>query len=67
MEIVQARIDRLRKKTKNPRKKHVLSDQECKEYLDFQKRFVLVPADKARNNVVIVCKKILLRCSAKRT
>ena len=48
IETVQARIDRLRKKGKKQRKKYVLSDLECKQYLeDFQKRFVLVPADKA--------------------
>ena len=41
IETVQARIDRLRKKGKNQRKKHVLSDLECKKYLEyFQKHFV---------------------------
>ena len=61
IEIVQARIDRLRKKGKNQRKKYVLSDLECKQYLeDFQKRFVLVPADKASNNILVVCKKYYL-------
>ena len=44
-----------------PRKRNVLSDKHCKEYLeDFQKCFVLVPADKASNNVLIVCKKYYL-------
>ena len=61
IETVQARIDRLRKKGKNQRKKHVLSDLECKKYLEyFQKHFVLVPADKASNNVLVVCKKYYL-------
>ena len=61
IETVQARIDRLRKKGKNQRKKYVLSDLECKQYLeDFQKRFVLVPADKASNNILVVCKKYYL-------
>ena len=33
-------------KEKNQWKKYVLSDLKCKKYLeDFQKRFVLVPAD----------------------
>ena len=64
VEAIQTRIDRLRKNKKNPRKRQVLSDSECQEYLaDFQTRFVLVPADKASNNVLIVCKKILFRCS----
>ena len=67
LETIQTRIDRIRKKDKNPRKRNVLSDKHCKEYLeDFQKCFVLVPADKASNNALIVCKKILSRCSAKR-
>ena len=58
LDTIQRRIDKIRK---NPRKKHVLSDKKCKEYLeDFQKRFVLVPADKASNNVLIVCKKYYL-------
>ena len=61
IETVQARTDRLRKKGKNQRKKYVLSDLECKQYLeDFQKRFVLVPADKASNNILVVCKKYYL-------
>ena len=60
IETVQARIDRLRKKGKNQRKKYVLSDLECKQYLEgFQKRFVLVPADKA-SNILVVCKKYYL-------
>ena len=55
LEVVQARTDKLRK---NPRQRQVLSDKECLEYLaDFQKHFVLVPADKESNNVLIVCKK----------
>ena len=35
IKTVQARIDRLRKKGKNQRKKHVLSDLECKKYLEY--------------------------------
>ena len=61
LETVQARIDKLKTKNKNPCKKHVLSDETCKNYLeDFQKQFVLVPADKASNNILIVCKKYYL-------
>ena len=61
LETIQTRIDRIRKKDKNPRRRNVLSDKHCKEYLeDFQKRFVLVPADKTSNNVLIVCKKYYL-------
>ena len=61
VEAIQTRIDRLRKNKKNPRKRQILSDRECQQYLaDFQTRFVLVPADKASNNVLIVCKKYYL-------
>ena len=58
VESISARIGRLKTKTKNPRKKHILLDETCKNYIEnFQKHFVLVPADKASNNVLIVCKK----------
>ena len=45
--------------------KHVLLDLEYgKKYLeDFQNRFVSVPADKASNNVLTLCKKVLPRCN----
>ena len=57
--ILETVQDKLKTKNKNPRKKHVLSDETCKNYLkDFQKQFVLVPADKASNNILIVAKNI---------
>ena len=60
LETIQNRIDRIRKRIKTLGK-NVLSDKHCKDYLeDFQKCFVLVPADKASNNVLIVCKKYYL-------
>ena len=58
MSSIQTRIDRIGKKEKNPTKKYLLSNKNCREYLEnFQKHFVLVPADKTSNNVLIVCKK----------
>ena len=61
LDTIRTRIDRLKSKDKNPRKKHVLSDKTCKRYLeDFHKCYVLVPADKAGNNVLVVCKKYYL-------
>ena len=62
MKTVETRIDL-------GRKRHILSDLECKKkYLeDFHKHFVLVLADKASNNILVVCKKLLLRCSTKET
>jgi predicted RNA-binding protein associated with RNAse of E/G family len=39
----------------------ILSDLERKNYLEyFQKHFVLVPADKANNNILVVCKNYYL-------
>ena len=38
--------------------RQVLRDKVHLQYLkDFQDRYVLVPADKAGNNVIIICKK----------
>ena len=51
----------LRKKRINRRKWHVLKSRRCLDYLHaFQHKFVLVPADKAANNVIVVCKKYYL-------
>ena len=42
----------------NKLKKHVLQIKKHVNYLhDFQRQFVLVPADKAANNDIVVCKK----------
>ena len=42
-------------------KKQVLKNKACLDYLsDFHRQFVLVPADKASNNIIIVCKKYYL-------
>ena len=50
----------IRKHT-NPRKKKILADSKHTNYLkDFHEHYVLVPADKASNNVLIVCKKYYL-------
>ena len=51
----------LRSKHVNKRKKHVLQIKKHINYLhDFQRQFVLVPADKAANNVIVICKKYYL-------
>ena len=45
----------------NKRKKHILQIKKHINYLhDFLRQFVLVPADKAANNVIVVCKKYYL-------
>ena len=52
---------KISKKFKNLRKKHVLSDKKCNDYMEeFQKHFVLVPSDKASKNILIVCNKYYL-------
>ena len=43
------------------RRRHVLRAGRHLDYLhDFQSKFVLVPADKAANNVIVVCRKYYL-------
>ena len=52
------RIRLLRGKHINRRKQHVLKSRRHLDYLhEFQRKFVLVPADKAANDVIVVCKK----------
>ena len=56
------RIVLLRAKHINRRKQHVLKSRKHLQHLhELQSNYVLVPADKAANNVIVVCKKILLR------
>ena len=56
-ECIDKRIQLLRTKHINRRKQHVLKSNKHLNYLkDFQQKFVLVPADKAANNVIVVCK-----------
>ena len=57
-EAIDRRVQLLRSKHVNNRRKHVLQITKHINYLhDFQNQFVLVPADKAANNVIVVCKK----------
>ena len=56
--LVEKRIAYLKSKHVNWRKNRVLTDNKHLEYLEsFQKQFVLVPADKAANNIIVVCRK----------
>ena len=60
-EAIDRRVQLLRSKHVNKRRKHVLQIKKHINYLhDFQRQFVLVPADKAANNVIVVCKKYYL-------
>ena len=56
-EAVSNRIRQLRLRPQKTRKRQFLSDRKCKQALaDLRELYVLVPADKSGNNVVIVCK-----------
>ena len=61
VDSVQRRISYLRQRYINKRKKHVLKNKVHLNNLEYiHENFVLVPADKASNNVIIVCKKYYL-------
>ena len=60
-ECIEQRIRLLRRKRIN-RRQHVLKPGKHLRYLrELQSKYVLVPADKAANNVVVVCKKYYLQ------
>jgi hypothetical protein len=67
-QCVQTRIRSLKGKHINRRKKHVLKSRNHINYLqDFHSKYVLVPADKAANNVIVVCKKYYLEVVLRET
>ena len=53
------RIEYLKKKCIHKRKKQVLKKD--KHVKHFQKDYVMVPADKAFNNIIVICKKYIIR------
>ena len=56
-ELVVERISSLKEKIRSPKQK-ILNDPDVKDTLKrLHDDFVLVPADKAANNVIVVCKK----------
>ena len=55
--LVVERISSLKEKTRSPKQK-ILNDPDVKDTLRrLHGDFVLVPADKAANNLIVVCKK----------
>ena len=57
-EAIDRRVQLFQSKQVNKRKMHVLQIKKHVNYLHFfQRQFVLVPADKAANNDIIICKK----------
>ena len=60
--LVQGRIANLRKRS-HKRPKSVFKDREALDCLtSLQDKYVIVPADKASNNIVFVCKAHYLNC-----
>ena len=60
-ECIEKRVKTLKSKHINKRKKHILKTRIHKNHLDqLHKKYVLVPADKAANNVIVVCRKYYL-------
>ena len=60
-EGIRRRIRLLSRKHINRRKQHVLKSRKHLNYLrKLRGKYVLVPADKAANNVIVVCKKYYL-------
>ena len=58
---IKQRILYLRKKHRMIRKRQVLKDNKHSKYIkDFHEQYVLVPADKATNNIIVICKKYYL-------
>ena len=60
--VLERRICFLRRRHINRRKQHVLKSRKHLDYLkELHSKYVLVPADKAANNVIVVCKKYYLQ------
>ena len=60
-ECIEQRVRCLKQQHVNWRKKHVLKNRVHLDYLNkLHENYVLVPADKAANNVIVVCKKYYL-------
>ena len=61
LDVISTRIQKINSRTKKSRKRQILSDKKCLDDLQtLQKHFVLVPADKASSNILVVCKKYYL-------
>ena len=59
--FIDEKVGSLKQRKINKRKKHVLKSRVHLDNLNkLHENFVLVPADKASNNVIVVCKKYYL-------
>ena len=59
-ELVVERISSLKTKIQSPKQK-ILNDPDVKDTLRRLLDFVVVPADKAANNVIVVCKRYYIK------
>ena len=60
-ECIEQRVRCLKQQHVNRRKKHVLKNRVHLDYLNkLHENYVLVPADNAANNIIVVCKKYYL-------
>ena len=58
LDIVEEKIKSLKKDRYHPKVEKTLENEEVKKYLDeIKSEFVLVPIDKASNNIALICKK----------
>ena len=56
--LIENNINRLKSRGHKTKKRQVLKDNRCRTALqELHNEYVLVPADKASNNIIIVCKK----------
>ena len=64
LEDVKTKIQLLKRKSSNRKRGIILHQNDVKTYLEqLQKDFVLVPTDKAGNNIAVVCKKFYIEKS----
>ena len=59
-ELVVERISSLKEKIQSPKQK-ILIDPDVKDTLRRLHDFVVVPADKAANNMIVVCKRYYIK------
>ena len=60
-ECIEKRIRSLKSRHINRRKKHILkSEKHLRSLQELHSMYVLVPADKASSNIIVVCKKYYL-------
>ena len=65
MDGINNKIVSLRSKHINKRKKHVLGNKHLESLKSLHDKYVLVPADKAANSVIVVCRKYYVEMVAR--